>query len=118
MSVYLAGYVLEGYLKILYLIGAEGEEDLYTHECRGLLDDIKKIRSLFPGTIEIDTYLELEDKIKRLLKGTQAYPAWHPKKRYEISTWDSRSHSEKIQGEIEKIMDKIQDLKLSIGGTN
>lgn len=112
-SVYLAGYVLEAYIKVLLL--NYGEERYYGHvgEPR-FFQKFRRILSLHP---EITDILHESNSLcpKTLLSGQDECderPSWDVNHRYNVNIWNDDNFCQKIQNEILQLKTALTNLRL------
>lgn len=106
LATYLAGYVLEGYLKIILLLSGAKYESLITH-------DYKYFERFISASKKSLSQIDIV-KVKNLYLfcGDKPIPAWHPNHRYNTDAWNNEKFSNKIQKDIEFIKNELIQLKM------
>ena len=120
-SCYLAGYVVECYLKqIIYLYAAKDDGSnysitdikVYQHRLDKLVTDLSdtiNIASGIPAACRID----IKALCRTICTGTGGYPQWNPKYRYgEHPAWDDKNYAGDYQKEIAQLYQDISSLRL------
>lgn len=115
-SVYLAGYVLEAYIKIILL--SKGEENYIGHLGDSeFLNKFKRVIAIHP---EFSDNILQENHIhypKKLFNGggnNTTKASWKIKYRYKVENWTDRNFAQNIQNEIGNI--EVALTKLIIDG--
>ncbi len=124
-SVYLAGYVLEGYIKLILLKFGYEYKNIKKHlNDRELMNLLGNLISIYPNVFEYSILLKTNKKNPKLLlnggRDDQFEAKWNVSDRYNIKQWsktdkskkDNRFYSEKIQMEINNIEKEMLKLKL------
>jgi hypothetical protein len=118
-SVYLAGYVLESYLKIFLIYhynGLRNKDRKHLDENDILLNRVTSIFSIYPEFFD-SSILQLGDEKYPifLLNGdgdSIEKSKWVIDGRYDINYWSDRDFATKIQNEINYIEQSLIDLRL------
>lgn len=107
-SVYLGGFVLEGYVKILLIKNGANEKDYFGHIKGCNCKIINRLNTLNPT--------ELSSSI--LIEGNEKYPwallsdKYDINFRYEISQWKNSIYCNRVQKEINDIINELNDLRI------
>lgn len=115
-SVYLGGYVLESYFKLILIIDGWDADDLFVHlnasKGKGrnkieefLYKEVNKIYTLKPELFEGFDF----QNVKNLLHGEDR---WSVHDRYDPQKWNTESFCKSIKAEIDYVMGKLNYLKL------
>jgi len=104
-SIYLAGYVLEGYIKVLLL--SKGEEEYIGHLGDSqFLNKFRRIIALYPELSDNILQENHTDYPKKLFNGggnNTTKASWKIEHRYKVDSWTNRDFAQNIQAEIENI---------------
>lgn len=115
-SVYLGGYVLESYFKLILIIQGWDADDLFVHlnASKGprnnkiedfLYEEVNKIYMLNPELFEGFDF----QKVNNLLQGNDR---WSVHDRYNPEKWNTESFCRTIKAEIDYVMGKLNYLKV------
>lgn len=114
-SVYLAGYVLEAYIKIILI--DKGESDYIGHlGDSDFLNKFKRIITLYPEFSNNILQTNNTDYPKRLFDGqgnNTTKASWKIKHRYKVNNWTDEEFCQNIQSEVVKIHSALNDLRIT-----
>ena len=114
-SVYLAGYVLEGYIKIILI--KYNNPDFRNHlNSKDLLDKVKDLNILYPEIFENSILIQGNHNYpNKLFNGggnNSSKSKWNIKSRYKINHWTDASFCQIVQNELEIIQQELVNLEL------
>ncbi|MFK5975881.1 MAG: hypothetical protein QM493_05185 [Sulfurovum sp.] len=116
-SVYLGGYVLEAYIKMILIY--KGKEDYIGH--LGDSEFLNKFRSV------ISTHPEFSDNIlqttninypKMLFNGqgnNTTKASWKIEHRYKVDNWTDETFCQKVQLEVQNIKSSLMEIRITMG---
>ena len=114
-SIYLAGYVLEGYIKIILI--HHGENAFEGHLGDNIfLNKFRRLIDLYPEFFSNSILEESNnDYSKKLFNGggnNTTKASWKIKHRYNTGCWTDNNFANDIQLEIEKIKEALEELRM------
>ena len=114
-SIYLAGYVLEGYIKIILI--HHGENAFEGHLGDNIfLNKFRRLITLYPEFFSNSILEEFNaDYPKKLFNGggnNTTKASWKIKHRYNTDCWTDNNFANDIQLEIEKIKEALEKLRM------
>ena len=113
-SIYLAGYVLEGYIKIILLYKDESEYIGHLGD-RDFLNKFRRIISLHPEFADNILQESNENYPRKLFNGggnNTTKASWKIQHRYKVENWTDRNFAHNIQQEIENINNALTQLRI------
>lgn len=107
-SVYLAGYVLEAYIKIILLNSNYQYEEIKQHlGDKELFDKFNRLISFYPELFEHSLLLKVNKNYPKFLFNGGSNKThevkWNVNQRYNIVQWSEKKFSTKIQEELQTI---------------
>lgn len=114
-SVYLAGYVLEAYIKIILI--DKGESDYIGHlGDREFLNKFRRIIALYPEFSDNILQTNNINYPKKLFDGqgnNTTKASWKIQHRYKVNNWTDSTFCANIQSEVVNIHSALNDLRIT-----
>ncbi|RLA83300.1 MAG: hypothetical protein DRG78_04800 [Epsilonproteobacteria bacterium] len=114
-SVYLGAFVLEAYVKILFINnGAITPNGQRANSYGGHINDskmVERLQSIYPNVFSSSILEPSDDKYPTTLLSS----VYDINYRYEVDKWIDESTCQNIQDEVLEIYDALNDLRITIG---